>query len=134
MEESKQHAGRLTNGYSIEMAVEVLDQQLKHIPNVKIWAVFMGYSRSYFSSKIKEQFGKTPTELLRDIRIKHIYNQILTHPNETSYGVARLVGLENDDALYKFLSYHFNTNFTELRRSLLNGRQMKDREQSGLKN
>ncbi len=125
----KKSSVRPNNGYRIETAIEMLKANIHRIPNVKIWAEMMGYSRSYFSRKIKEYYGQTPSELLRDVRIKLIHKKILTHPRKTSYGVARLVGLQNDDLLYKFLSYHFDTNFTELHKKLLNGED--DSEVSG---
>lgn len=116
----KKSSLRPANGYQIETAVEMLKANIHRIPNIIIWAEMMGYSRSYFSRKIKEYYGQTPSQLLRDVRIKIIHKKILSHPRKTSYGIARLVGLPNDDLLYKFLSYHFDTNFTELQKKLLN--------------
>lgn len=116
MEKRKQ--GVEQSSHPIKTAVEVLELELEDIPNVKTWAERMGYSRSHFSTKIKEHFGKAPGQVLREVRVKLIRKEILSHPQETAYSIARRVGLKDDDALCHFLSTHFGTNFTELRENL----------------
>jgi AraC-like DNA-binding protein len=50
------------NDYCLEDAIGVLQSNLKEITNVTDWAVFVGYSRSHFSTSFTECFGETPME------------------------------------------------------------------------
>jgi AraC-like DNA-binding protein len=104
----------------IEESVSLLDKNLKEIPTVSVWAEFMGYSRSHFSTCFSECFGETPLECLCRVRYKRLLKIILQYPHETSRAVAQRVGLRDDQALYKFLNRHYDTNFTEVRDKLLN--------------
>ncbi len=69
----------------------------------------------------------SPSEMLRRLRFKKIKKTILKYPHETSYAIARRVGLKNEKTLYKFLSTHWDTNFTALRKKLVRQR-MKQRK------
>ena len=111
------------NDYCLEDAIGVLQSNLKEITNVTDWAVFVGYSRSHFSSSFTECFGETPMECLCRVRYKRLHKLILRYPYKTSRAIAREVGLRDEQAMYKFLNRHYDTNFTEVRNKLLNGEQ-----------
>jgi len=105
----------------IHESLDVLEGQLAEITTVTAWAAFMGFSRSYFCSRFTSHFGEPPSRALRYVRYKKIHKLILQYPDRTSHSIAREVGLRDEQALYKFLSNHFNTNFTEVRHKLLKG-------------
>ena len=111
------------NGYSLEEAVEVLKHNVEQIANVTVWAEWMGYSRSYFSTCFTESFGETPSECLCRVRYKRLHKLILRYPYKTSRAIASELGLQDEQAMYKFLNRHYDTNFTEVRDKLLNGKQ-----------
>lgn len=71
-----------TNNHSIEGAIDVLEQNLSSIKNVTEWAEMMEYSRSYFSSRVKECFGNTPFQIMLNMRMRKICKHILTHPRK----------------------------------------------------
>ncbi|PAU92969.1 hypothetical protein CK503_13665 [Aliifodinibius salipaludis] len=83
----------------------------------------MGYSRCYFSTSFAEHFDETPHECLSRVRYTRLHKVILSYPHKTSRAIAVEIGLKDDQALYKFLNRHFDTNFTEIRKKLLNGEQ-----------
>lgn len=107
---------------SIEKSIGVLDKNLKEISNVSEWAKYMGYSRSYFSTRFAECFGESPLDCLCRVRYRKLHKAILQYPHKTSRAIAQEIGLRDEQALYKFLRKHYDTNFTEVREKLLNGR------------
>lgn len=111
------------NGYSLEDAVDVLEHHLNRIPNVTVWAEFIGYSRSYFSTCFTKCYGETPSECLCRVRYKKLHRLIFRYPYRTSRAIAQELGLRNEQAMYKFLNRHYDTNFTKVRNKLLNGKQ-----------
>ena len=62
-----------------------------------------------------------PKQLLREVRFMMIKEQIRADQQVTSYGVAEKVGLSDEKGVYKLLNKFYNTNFTELRKNILNG-------------
>lgn len=97
-------------------------EHIRRIATVRDLAKMMGYSRSYFSTRVKEYYEKTPAEIIREVRFKKIREAILKYPYETSRAIAERAGLRGGHpALYKFLNTHWDTNFTELRKKLLAG-------------
>lgn len=116
-------SNQTTNGYHkfIEQSVIMLEKHLEEIPNVIAWAAFMGFSRSYFCTSFTRYFGETPSEKLRSIRYKRVHKVVLRYPHESSNSITKRIGLNNEQALYKFLSRHYDTNFTKVRNKLLNG-------------
>ncbi len=105
----------------IEKSVECLEKNIEQIRTVTDWAGLMGFERSYFCASVNEEFDKRPKEILDEIRMGKIRESIEKLPEETSFTIARYVGLKDDQALYLFLSRHHDTNFTELRKKILNG-------------
>lgn len=103
----------------IEESIRILEENLADITTVSVWAKEMGYSRSYFSTRFTEYFGESPSECLCRIRYCRLHRAILQYPYETSRAMALRLGLRNEQALYKFLSRHYDTNFTEVRNKLL---------------
>lgn len=98
--------------YFANKALSVLKNNLSNIRSVGDWANKMGYSRSYLA----------------------ICQAIVQNPLATSYSIAKIVGLKNENSIYKFLNKHFNTTFGKLRYEILNkpeeslARQMGDRK------
>jgi AraC-like DNA-binding protein len=107
----------------IEKSIEILKSNIQEIPTVNSWAELMGYSRSYFSTCFTHCFGEPPSKCLCRIRYRQLHKKILKYPHITSRAVACELGLKDEKALYKFLSRHYDTNFTEVREKLLNGNE-----------
>lgn len=105
----------------MEQAQDFIEDNIGHISSAKELARLMGYSRSYLTIRISELYDAPPGELIRNIRFEKVEQFIRRYPYETSNSIAQRAGLKNDKALYKFLSYHWDTNFTDLRRRILNG-------------
>lgn len=108
----------------IESSIKILKNNIQEIPTVNSWAEFMGYSRSYFSTSFTGFFGETPSKCLCRIRYRQLHKKILKYPHKTSYAIACELGLKDEKALYKFLSRHYDTNFTEVRNKLMKKRRM----------
>ena len=103
----------------VEQAEQFARENIADIRYVYDFAYKMGYSRSYFYTKVSEAYNMKPVELLREVRFGCIREEILAHQNETSRAIAQRVGLRDEQALYKFLVRYWDTNFTLLRRQLL---------------
>jgi|SRR5690625_1146974 len=102
----------------IEEAVQELKEHRKEIQCVNEWALYMGYSRSYFSRKVKGMFGRTPKRILADNKLEMIKEEIEKQPHAIGYTIAVNTGLEDEKALYKFLTTHFDTTLTDLRQGM----------------
>ena len=105
----------------VEQAEQFARENIADIRYVYDLAYKMGYSRSYFYTKVSEAYNMKPVELLREVRFGCIREEILAHQNETSRAIAQRVGLRDEQALYKFLVRYWDTNFTLLRKQLLFG-------------
>lgn len=110
--------GELKRRKPIEQAIQELKVHWKEIQSVNEWACHMGYSRSYFSRKVKGMFGRTPKQILSDRTFEMIRKEIEKHPSAIGYTIAVNTGLEDEKALYKFLTTHFDTTLTELRQQV----------------
>ncbi|NGP89630.1 helix-turn-helix domain-containing protein [Fodinibius halophilus] len=103
----------------LKLSLNILKKNLKQITSVQDWARYMGYSRSYFSTSFSEHFGETPYKCLCRVRYTQLHKATLQYPYKTSRAIAAEIGLKDEQALYKFLKRHYETNFTELREKLL---------------
>lgn len=104
---------------SIELAVKELKANFEELNTVTDWANHMGYSRSYFCRKVKEFFGKTPKEIIREVQREKIEAEILKDPEAIGYKIAVNASLPCDKALHKFLSFHYDMTLNDLRQQLL---------------
>src|SRR5699024_12171968 len=67
-------------------------------------------------------------ECLCRIRYKKLHTLILRYPYKTSRAIAHELGLQDEQAMYKFLNRHYNTNFTEVRNKLMEKRRREARD------
>lgn len=95
-------------------AVLELESNLGEIFTVREWADHMGYSRSYFSRKIKKKFGKSPKDLLTEVKLNKVKQQIREEPEAIGYHIATEVGFPNERALYKFLAINIGLTLSSL--------------------
>lgn len=79
----------------------------------------MDYSRTWFSRKVKDIFGRTPKEILAQTRLKLVKEEILEDPEVIGYKIAISLDLNDGKVLHKFLISHFFTTLTGLREELL---------------
>lgn len=106
--------------YKATMSSQILRKNIAEIASVNDWADKVGVSRNWLNYVIKHYYGMVPKVYLRKIRFKKIISLIVKFGIQAnSYSVALDSGLRNDDALYKFLSRHYDTNFKKLKRSVL---------------
>ena len=121
----------------IEYTEDFLKDHIQEIATVCDLAEKMGYSRSYFSTLAREMYGIPAGQLVREVRFAAIKKSIIKYPYETSFSIAKRTGLKDDQALYKFLSKHWDTNFTELSRKLLSEKEKDsklDKQSDGIAN
>lgn len=106
--------------YKATLSSQILRKNISEIATVNDWADKVGVSRNWLNYVIKHYYGIVPKVYLRKIRFKRIISLIVKNGIQaSSYSVALDSGLRNDDALYKFLNRHYETNFKKLKRSVL---------------
>ena len=99
----------------IEIAIQVLIQNIDEIRGVSEWAAFMGYSRAHFCRKFTQKFGENPKMVLRRARFRKICREIQSDWSATAYKVALGAGIQNEKSLHKFLNRNFNLGFMALK-------------------
>lgn len=99
----------------IEIAVDVLIQNIVEIRGVSEWAAVMGYSRAHFCRKFTLHFGENPKMVLRRTRFRKICREIQSDWSATAYKVALGAGMQNEKSLHKFLNRNFNLGFIALK-------------------
>lgn len=100
------------------MAHKILRDDIAEIPDVKTWAGKLGVSTRWLSKIVKQEFGSSPKEMLRMRRYESIRSCIYQDLEMTGFCIALESGLKDEQALYKFLSIHFNTGLKNLRREI----------------
>ena len=89
---------------NIRRSVFVLEQNIRNIRSVREWAYLMGYpSPKTFSRLFRNEFGLRPKRYMDQIRLKAIMDSFLEMPEDKYYCIALNVGLEDEQALYKFV-------------------------------
>lgn len=97
-----------------------MHENIAVIPNVKSWAKEAGVSREWLYKSVTKRYGRSPKVILREVRYRKVVQMIRRDGLEAfSYGIAVEAGLRDAAALSKFLSSHFDTNFTRLKEELL---------------
>ena len=102
----------------IEIAIQVLIQNIDEIRGVSEWAAFMGYSRAHFCRKFTKCFGENPKMVLRRAKFRKICRVIQSDWSATAYKVALEAGLRNEKSLHKFLNRNFDMGFLALKNHL----------------
>jgi methylphosphotriester-DNA--protein-cysteine methyltransferase len=102
-------------------SVQILVREIDKIRSVKQWAEYCFVSRSCLKSRIRKRFGKYPKKVLQEIRYEIICHLISKQGiTAQSARIAYDSGLgASSDALYKFLSRHFDTTFSQLKHEIL---------------
>lgn len=107
------------------MVVQKLIEEITEIQNVGVWECKTKVSGSWLYNSMKKTFNKTPGQILREIRFELIVRLIESKIDISSRDVCLKAGLRNknkynhSDSLYKFLSRHYDTNFTDLKVAIL---------------
>lgn len=116
------------NGYRTKKVVRVLLEEIASIRYVKQWAKEANVSRSWLKKKMKTTYDKPPKIILREVRFEVITFLILDKGVEAgSYCVAIESGVgKTSDSLYKFLSRHYDTTFTQFKEKVLTGKHKVD--------
>jgi len=108
------------NRHKAENVLAILTRHIACIPDVKSWAARAGVSRSWLVKAMKETYGLLPKEILREVRHEKVVQIMQEDAEATSYCIAKEAGFPSEDSLRMFLHRHYETNFRELRRQMLN--------------
>lgn len=100
------------------MAQKILRDDIDKIPDVNTWAKKLGITTRWLSKIMKKEYGSTPKKMLRMRRYESIRDCIDRDLEMTGYCIAVESGLKDEQALYKFLSTHYNTGLKNLRREI----------------
>jgi len=101
-----------------QMAAKILRDDIEQIPDVKTWARKLGISTRWLSTLVRQEYGSSPKEMLRLRRYESIRDCIDRDLEMTGYCIALESGLKDEQALYKFLSTHYNTGLKNLRKEI----------------
>lgn len=105
---------------NIRRSVFVLEQNIRNIRSVREWAYLMGYpSPKTFSRLFRNEFGLRPKRYMDQIRLKAIMDSFLEMPEDKYYCIALNVGLEDEQALYKFVKNHLGLSPTVVKTQVL---------------
>lgn len=105
---------------NIRRSVFVLEQNIKNIRSVREWAYLMGYqSPKTFSRLFRNEFGVRPKRYMDQIRLKAIMDSFYEMPEDKYYCIALNVGLEDEQALYKFVKNHLGVSPTDVKSQVL---------------
>ncbi|MCH8548670.1 MAG: hypothetical protein LAT80_07305 [Balneolaceae bacterium] len=97
-------------------AVEILELNINKIRSVQDWAICIGTSRSWLVTTMRRVYGRSPKQIIREIRFKMIVKLIKEDRLIAGFAAAIDSGLRDDIALSKFLKLHFGLRFTELKK------------------
>lgn len=96
------------NDEFLKRAISKVEENLSHSDyNVEALADDMCMSRITFYRRLQEQTGQTPSDFIRDIRLKKAASLLIQHPNATISDIARKVGF----ATPKYFSRCFKEKF-----------------------
>jgi len=107
--------------HKADEAIEILIQNIADIPDVQRWAEAAGVSRGWLWYTMKKIYGKTPREIIREVRFKTIVQLLKKDIHAISYSIARDAGFQDDDSMRKFLSNNYRYTFTTLKDEVING-------------
>lgn len=104
---------------SIQHGIDMLESNGSIILTVCDWAEAMGYSRFHFTRRFKKQFGQSPKDVLKSYRMRRIEQEIQADVGAIGYKIATNVGLVDEKALHRYLSYHCGKTLRALKREIL---------------
>lgn len=91
----------------IEDAVKVAESMLDRLCSVQEWADEMGFDDSkLFSRAFRKQFGLRPSKYLPLMKVKRAEELLRSDENLKHFEIARQLGLQDEQAFYKFMKYH----------------------------
>ena len=106
-------------------SVPTLEQNIQHVRSVNEWALMMGFRNpKTFSRLFRNHYGIRPKKLMDELRLDAIKRAFLTMEDDKYYCIALEVGLEDEQALYKFVKNHLGINPTQLKEQVLSQRLM----------
>lgn len=94
--------------FNISESINVLNNNLDQIAQVREWAHKMGYgSAKNFSCRFQKHFSVRPCKILISMRLRSIY-EYLQQDSYSNFYIARCHGLPDEIGLNKFVNYHLN--------------------------
>ena len=91
----------------IELALDVLGENITSIHTVAEWADEMGYeSEKYFTRKIRAHYKKSPYKIIVEKRVQRVKEELKNSPEEILFSIALELGFSDNNALYKFIKRH----------------------------
>lgn len=94
------------NSLHISESIEVLNENLIDVAQVREWADLMGYgSTKKFSRRFLHYFSVRPCKILVHIRLKSIYGQ-LRGGQLSNFEIACCHSMTDEKALNKYVNYH----------------------------
>ncbi|SMO48513.1 helix-turn-helix domain-containing protein [Gracilimonas mengyeensis] len=103
----------------IKVAVTTFNENVSNIHTVEEWANQLEYnSAKSFSRRIKIHFCKPAIKVMTELRIKRIIEIMHRSPEESFFGVARMVGLKDEKSLYDYVKYHTDLSPTALKKKI----------------
>ncbi len=103
------------NKIPVEQALDVLDAHIASIGTVTEWGWHLGYSRSYFSIRFREVFGREAVRLLIQAKFELAQQILQKSPDISSKDLAQSAGFSNSRALRRFLRNNYHMNLTQFR-------------------
>ncbi|MDG5766892.1 helix-turn-helix domain-containing protein [Balneolales bacterium ANBcel1] len=106
--------------YKARIAIDILLENVESIPNVQVWADKARMSRRWLCRSIRMAYGKSPKEILREVKFEKVVCLILDQGLEAGcYSVGIDSGFKSASGLSKFLSAYHNVTFTELKNVII---------------
>lgn len=94
----------------------ILIRQLKSIHTVSEWAnKINGKSKEWFTRHYFKWCRERPKKVINKTRLLRIYDLLDKDSDLSGFELAWQVGLDDEKALYEFLTYHTGMNLTELK-------------------
>lgn len=123
MESSNQSINQLEtlNGIRSERMVGVLTDEIARVRSVKDWAKEAEVSESSLYRVVSDGYGKTPGEILKEVRFEKVIKVMVQNAEVGAYCIALDSGFGSEAALRMFLRRRFDTNIRVLRRKILSG-------------
>lgn len=102
----------------IPHAMEYLESHFGEIFTVKEWANGMGYAPNTFWRKFRQQYRRSPSDILLEKKKRELIALFRLLPDLDNTDIAIEFGLTNGNCLYQFVMKHFKCTPSELRYSL----------------
>lgn len=110
------------NGIRAERLVDVLMKEITNVRSVKDWAEESTTPESSLHRIVKQRYGKTPGNIIKEIRYEKIILLMKKDEEACAYSIALDSGFSSEAALRMFLRRCHGTNIRTLRREILSGK------------